>query len=67
MPKDLRGQYVSSVKELRDAKDKVFYAGRLNRRYLQGYANLRKGRCDVVLTSHRYDHYRRGSGDDGMR
>ena len=59
MPKDHRGQYVFSVKELRDAKDKVFYVGRLNRRYLQSYASLRRGRCDVVLTSHRYNHYRR--------
>lgn len=59
MPKDLRGQHVSSVKELRDAKDKVFYVGRLHPRYLQGYASLRRGWCDVVLTSHRYNHYRR--------
>jgi len=30
--KDKRSQYVSAVKELKDAKDKIFHVGRLNRR-----------------------------------
>jgi len=57
--KEQWGQYVSSTVELKDTGDKVFYVGRLNRRYLRGYARLRRGQCDVVLTSHRYNHYRR--------
>lgn len=54
-----RGQYAFSIAELKDTRDKVFYVGKLNRRYLRGYARLRRSQCDVVLTSHRYNHYRR--------
>ncbi len=55
--KKQRGQYVSSIVELRDGGNKVFYVGKLNRRYLRGYASLRQSQCGVVLTSHRYNHY----------